>query len=81
MSNKNILKIYTAPHCIKCRMVKKYCERHQIEYVAIDSINLSNEELDMLAKWGLQETPILNMGEAWSAGFDIQFLEGAKKSC
>lgn len=62
-------------------MVKKYCEQHQIEYVAIDSSKLSNEELDRLAKWRLQETPVLNIGEAWSAGFDIQFLEEAKKLC
>jgi len=81
MSNKNILKIYTAPHCIKCKMVKKYCEQHGIKFTAIDSINLHNETIDMLAERGLQETPILNIGDKWSAGFDIQFLEEAKKLC
>lgn len=65
-----IVKIYTTPTCVYCKMTKEFFKNHGIEYeeknVAVDAA--AREE--MIARSGQMGVPVVDVDGKFIVGFD-----------
>lgn len=72
-----VVKIYTTPSCIYCKMAKEFFKNNNIEYeeknVAVDS----SAREEMIAKSGQMGVPVIDIDGKFIIGFDEPRLKEA----
>ncbi len=69
--------IYTAPHCVYCRLAKKFFLRHDVEYEEWDVSENERARERMQAVSKQLGVPVIEVGEEVFVGFDEDNLSRA----
>ena len=71
--NKNMIKIYSKPNCVKCTYAKKYLTDKNVEFQEIDVFE-NAEALQMLRDAGYSEMPVVDIEGERHTGFRPDIL-------
>lgn len=63
--------VYSKENCQPCRMVKKWLEKNDVEYVEKNA----TEHIDHLAQLGYRQAPVTVIDSEHFYGFDIDRLQ------
>ncbi|MGO4886207.1 glutaredoxin family protein [Anaerobacillus sp. MEB173] len=69
--NKKVT-VYSKDGCYYCVMVKKYLDKHGIDYNVIDVSKHLEEKEKMIEATGNKGVPQLKIGEEWVVGFNAR---------
>lgn len=67
--------IFTTPSCYWCRVAKRYCDEHEIEYCEIDVTTDSSGRREMLLMTGQNGVPVIRVGSHAMIGWDEDEFE------
>lgn len=72
---ENIMKVYTAPGCAYCQMVKRYLDMKGKNY---EEINIDENQTlrdDLIKRTGAKSLPIIEVSERYAFGWNPKELE------
>lgn len=67
--------IYTSPTCHWCRVAKRYCDEHGIEYIEVDVVRDLSGRREMVAMTGQHGVPVIRVGGHAMVGWDVEEFE------
>lgn len=69
-----MIKVYTTPNCVQCRMVKKVLTDNNVKF---ESIDLSQDEksMTMVKSLGYSAAPVVISDEDHFAGFRLEKIK------
>ncbi len=72
-----MVKIYTTPTCVYCKMAKDYFKKNNIEYQEFDVMSDLEARKEMVEKSHQLGVPVIEIGRHIIIGFDRQAIEAA----
>jgi glutaredoxin 3 len=70
------IKVYTAPACVYCELLKQYLKEHNIEFEKIDVSENEKEAEKMIEKSGQMGVPVIEIDGEIVVGFDKAKIAG-----
>ena len=71
------IKIFTAPHCVYCRMTKRFLDMHKVRYEEINVMESKKRYEEMVKKSHQSGVPVVEVGEHIFVGFHTTELAKA----
>lgn len=68
--NSTIVKIYTTPPCVYCKMAKAYFKENNVEFQEVDVAADTSARAEMIQKSGQIGVPVIDVGGKIIIGFD-----------
>lgn len=75
----SLVKIYTTPSCIYCRMAKEFFKKNSIDYQEYNVAEDIKAREEMIKKSQQMGVPVITVGEEVIVGFDRSALARALK--
>ncbi len=72
-----MVKIYTTPYCVFCKMAKEYFKKKNIEYQEFNVLEDLKAREEMVQKSHQLGVPVIEIGEHIIVGFDREAIERA----
>ncbi len=71
-----MVKIYTTPTCVYCKMAKEYFKSNNIEYIELNVSEDDKARAEMIDKSGQMGVPVIEIDDKIIVGFDKGALDG-----
>ena len=69
-----MVKIYTTPTCVYCRMAKDFFNQHSVQYEEHNVMEDLKAREEMVSKSGQMGVPVIDVGGEMIIGFDKERL-------
>lgn len=73
------IKVYSAPWCVYCKMVKAFLDENKVKYTEVDIEKDDKARNEMVAKTGNLSIPVTDVDGELIIGFDKPALKKALK--
>ena len=75
-----MVKIYTTPSCVYCKMAKEYFKANNVEYTEVNVVTDDEAREEMIKKSGQMGVPVIDINGTIVVGFNKPQVEKALKS-
>ena len=69
-----MIKIYTTPTCVYCRMAKDFFKKHNVQYEEHNVMEDLKAREEIVSKSGQMGVPVIDVGGEMIIGFDKERL-------
>lgn len=74
-----MVKIYTTPSCVYCKMAKEYFQKNSIQYTELNVVDDDDAREEMIKKSGQMGVPVIDIDGKIFIGFNKSEIEAARK--
>lgn len=70
-----MIKIYSTPSCIYCKLAKEFFDKHNIKYEDINVAEDKKAREEIVKKTQQMGVPVIEIGDQYIVGFDQRRIE------
>lgn len=75
MDDKAVVKVYSTPWCVYCRMAKEYFKSKKVDYQEVDVEKDRDAALALVERTGQAGVPVIEIGDQTILGFDRERID------
>lgn len=75
MKISSMIKIYSTPSCIYCKLAKEFFDKHNIQYEDINVAEDKKAREEIVKKTQQMGVPVIEIGDQYIVGFDQRRIE------